>query len=325
MPVDSYATPKDLINSKQGRIGLHGDQRFAQRYCLVADEFETGTLDTTRWTAVTANGGSVTPSNGVLTLTTSANAAGQAGLDSVTRLAPIMGTELYGRWVARYGTDSDTDNTRWLGFRNPDDPTTQMYFELDDSTLAIKVDDAGSTEESDTTITPFAPDDNYYWLLEIFYSKWEVRFAVNGAEVGSWNMAGANRTTPFMSSNVFCAFAENLNSGSTTSNTFTLTEMSAYLLGDIAHGPTAHTVSRDATSDAQLCRGPGILERWETDGGANQTWDLRDGTTATDRLITGRGSGYPQAGQGPWYFAEGLYFNHTAGLSSDESYFYVRG
>lgn len=239
--------------------------------------FYDSTLDTSFFAATNINGGTTTVANDVATLATNTTANGATKLSTAQRARFVGGTSnrFYGRLYL--GDSGTVNNVRRWGFLN-NAGTDGVYFKLSGTTLSVNT--LKGSVESSTTITPSITLTNLN-LFEIDYNSGVIYFVINGVVVYT-----ITPTAPVVNTEQLFAFADNTNSGGSTTNvTLNALHLSAYRLGRMSTQAISQRVTTAGTYVMKY--GPGLL-RYITVGtpaSSSSTLTVYDNTSATGTII----------------------------------------
>jgi len=182
---DLLVSHTDPDSGFSANISAYGAQDVGPR-TLVMSDFLGDSVEATRWTTTTANGGTAASSSGECLISTSANANGSAYITTVEKLRYIPGiTYSFGADV-RVGDIGLANNSRRWGIMTMSGTTPQdgYYFELSGTTLnavSVKAGSATATSVgswSRNSTSPFTLDTNYH-KYEIVFTADHVMFMID--------------------------------------------------------------------------------------------------------------------------------------------------
>jgi hypothetical protein len=265
----------------------NGELRAIEPVRLVGTGFGPTTIDTTFWTATTANSATVA-SSGEAVLTSGTNSAGSAQLHSVRRARYIGGASNRARIIIQLGDTGQASNTRrWGVVYGASMPTFTdgAYFQLAGTTFSVVTVNGGSA----TTVSSgsfngalggtYAPTTSVA-TYEIYWNNSKVYFIVNGIILHTVNAS----TAKWSATLTLHLYLDNINSGNTTSVTLTCRTATIYRLGRL----TTATIWRNihgANAGTQLKLGSGTLHSVTVNGWVNGTIiSLYDATSTTNPI-----------------------------------------
>jgi len=180
---------KTQITDKDGNLtsvdGL-GSLKTYEASQIVGESFEGDVLDTKFWSAIVANGGTVTQ-DGQIDLETNTTANGTAQADSVRKARKIPGTVGQFRSVGQFSTIGEADNVRTIGISNFGTrgvDESGAWFKLDGTTFKIVTSSGGT--ETEVSSGNFNGDVSEYTLdtnihrFAIDYTSYVVKFWIDG-------------------------------------------------------------------------------------------------------------------------------------------------
>ncbi len=276
----SYWKQQQIIDNTGNLVEVtpYGEMHGITPVRIAGGIFDDGVLDTSFYTATNTNGGTTTVANSVATLATNTTANGATKITTAQRARFVGGTTNRFHGHLYFGDSGTANNVRRWGMLN-NAGTDGIYFKLSGTTLSVCTL-KGSTETS-TTITPTLTLTNLN-KYEIDYTAGIIYFVINDLVVLT-----TVPTLPATNTEQFYAFADNTNSGSSTTNvTMNLVHLTAYRLGRLSTQPISSLVTVAATT--VLKYGPGLLQRVTigTPASSGSTITLYDNTSGTGTTIT---------------------------------------
>lgn len=210
------------VPDSSAAIALAGSQIVAQEQSLLFDAFEGATVDTDKWTAGSASGGSVSQSAG-LTLKTSTNTAGSANVLSTGAVVFLPYAELSFKAHVRIATALVADCSREMTLKV--DSNNYAQFLATGTSWIARVYAAGAEFAADTPISLPNAGDLAFMDLEMRVHPEAVYFVANGVQVASYSSRG--RTGRLWTTGVLAqAFFKVINSGSAVDNSMELRSVS---------------------------------------------------------------------------------------------------
>lgn len=276
-------TQDSAVADSSAAVAYAGSQIVAQEHVIMYDVFEGSTIDTDKWTASTASGGTNTQSAGI-TLATSTNTAGNANILSVPVAIFLPYAELSFKAHLRMGTVPVASNTREMTLKV--DSNNYAQFLLNGTEFVCRVYAAGAGVAADVPVSMVNPGGLGYMDLEIRVLPEAVYFIGDGVQLASFGSRGS--TTRLWQTGVLAqAYFRTLNAGAATDNTMLIrsvmmTRRFAALPGIVR--------AKKMTADGIVARGPcwylGCKRITDGDG----TAVIYDNTAASGKIIDEYGS-----------------------------------
>lgn len=235
--------------------------KVTQSLRLAGGVFNDSVLDTNFYTPTTANGGTATVTNGVLTVAVTTTSGSTAGVSS-SRVARYMGSNSnYYRGNIRLGDTGTSGSVRyWGAFNGTSSPDSGFYFKLDGTTFSVCHKPTGGVEVSVPSGLFNGKVSSYTQTTdcttyEIYYTVRRVQFVINGTLIhtftaGTSALAGELHLRPnLLSVNAGVGPAVNIYSQ----------VMSISRLGEAYSSPRYQNISGAATTLLKV--GPGSIHR----------------------------------------------------------------
>ena len=258
--------------------------KIAQSLRLAGGVFNDSLLDANFYTATTANGGTATVTNGVLTVAVTTTSGSTAGV-ATKRPGRYMGSNSnYYRGNVKLGDTGTAGNVRyWGAFNGTTAPTNGFYFKLDGTTFSVCHKPIGGAEVAVASgsfnghVSTHQPTTDCT-TYEIYYTVRRAVFTVNGEMLHTFTS-----TTGTLSGELHLrANILSVNAAVGPAVIICSQAMTINRLGEAHSNPRAVNISGAATT--LLKTGPGALHRIVMCT-PNGTATIYDNTTATGALL----------------------------------------
>ena len=254
---------------------------------LVGTQFSGTTVDTNFWTSTVANSATISQANNELTMLSGTNSAGSAKFASVRIARIIAGVSNGYRSVAQVDNIGIANNVRAWGIAwgaSMPTITDGAYFKLSGTTFQVctlkgGVETAVSSGSFNGASASYTMTTNAA-TYEIFFAQSSVNFVINNVLI---HTVSASANTWANQLNLY-AYAENINSGNTTSVNLEFRTKSIRRFGEEASTPTYRNIT---TATTTICKySAGTLHNILIGNPSNNAITIYDNSAASGTIIT---------------------------------------
>lgn len=298
----SYFNKIKLTDNYNNQIEgtLINQLKVANSYRLSGGIFNDSYLDTSYYTARTANGGSVSVSDTEVVISVNTTSDSLAGVYA-NSLGRYMGANMnYCRSILRVGDTGATNNVRRFGVCDviPAESSTSFtngfFFQLSGTTFQIvtRKDDtdiavSNGSFNGDGSLTNFSYSvDGNYHTLEIFYTNKKVQFVIDNVAIHTVTAT----TSSLSSTRHFHPFLDSTNTGVGSALTSYAMSLSVNRYG----APTSQAKTyfqQGTTAGVLLKRGPGSLHLMNLTGVQDTSVvTIYDGTSTSGTVLWASGT-----------------------------------